>query len=77
VVAKAPKEKYPFSMEKYAPYFAGLLTMIAFLLYRLNENSSTPKKNYRREQAEYRYCRTCNSRVLLDATLCLNCDDEP
>jgi hypothetical protein len=64
-------------MEKYAPYFAGLFVMVIGLLYKLNENSSAPKKNYRREQAEYRNCRTCNSRVLLDATLCLNCDDEP
>ena len=60
-----------------AVYIIGLLSMIAVLLYKLNENSSTPKKNYRKVEAEYRNCRTCNSLVLLDATVCLNCDDEP
>ena len=58
-------------------YIIPFLAVIAVLLYRLNENSSTPKKNYRKVEAEYINCLNCNARVELDATSCPVCDDEP
>jgi hypothetical protein len=66
-----------FISDNPAVYIIGLLSMIAVLLYRLNENSSTPKKNYRKVEAEYINCFNCNARVELGATSCPVCDDEP
>ena len=86
MVAKAPKEKYPFSMEKYAPYFAGLLVMVVVLLYKLNENSinssntsnqiSYTGKSKAQFVGQMKRCGYCSARVPLDAQSCLQCPDK-
>jgi ribosomal protein L40E len=73
-----------FISDNPAVYIVGLLTMIAALLYKINENTSKPKNSFNSQQNSVRkaqpdiskpakLCPNCSARIPREAHICIFC----